>query len=151
MLYFGEIYWAQLPHNVNSSVQSGLRPVLVVSNNTCNRFSPVITVVPLTSKQKSKHLPTHVTFCGEGLLRESQILCEQILSIDKKLLDRRIGIIQNEEILKQIICALMVQLNMNGVEPVCPVVPDKDTVSDKWLKRLYSQSEYALKQLSMVS
>ena len=47
-----------------------------------NRHSPVITVVPLTSKiHKKEYLPTHVFLNGyrnTGLNRHSLALCEQI-------------------------------------------------------------------------
>ena len=34
----------------DNSVQGGVRPVIVVSNNKANTYSSVITVVPLTSR-----------------------------------------------------------------------------------------------------
>jgi len=50
-----------------------------------NRHSPVITVVPLTSKiHKKQYLPTHVFLNGyrnTGLNRHSLALCEQITSV----------------------------------------------------------------------
>lgn len=39
-----------------SYVQGGYRPAVIVSNDMCNRFSQVMTVVPLTSQRK-KYLP----------------------------------------------------------------------------------------------
>lgn len=68
-----------------TSVQSGIRPCVVISNNMANRYSPVITVVPLTSKiHKKEYLPTHVFLNGyrnTGLNRHSLALCEQITSV----------------------------------------------------------------------
>jgi len=56
-----------------------------MSNNMANRHSPVITVVPLTSKiHKKQYLPTHVFLNGyrnTGLNRHSLALCEQITSV----------------------------------------------------------------------
>ena len=37
-----------------TSLQSGIRPVVVVSNNKANTYSPVVTVVPFTSRVYKK-------------------------------------------------------------------------------------------------
>jgi mRNA interferase MazF len=42
-------------------IQQGPRPVIIVSNNQCNKNSPVVLVVPCTTQIK-KNLPTHVLF-----------------------------------------------------------------------------------------
>lgn len=67
------------------SVQRGLRPVVIVSNDIGNLHSPVLTVVPITSKFK-KPLPVHVYVpASEGVLRyNSIILTEQILTVNKE-------------------------------------------------------------------
>lgn len=68
-----------------TSVQSGIRPCVVISNNRANRHSPVITVVPLTSKiRKKQYLPTHIFLNGyrnTGMERHGLALCEQITSV----------------------------------------------------------------------
>ena len=57
----GDILWADLGMFPITSVQGGVRPVIVVSNNKANTYSSVITVVPLTSRiYKKRYLPTHV-------------------------------------------------------------------------------------------
>ena len=47
----GDILWADLGMFPTTSVQGGVRPVIVVSNNKANTYSSVITVVPLTSSK----------------------------------------------------------------------------------------------------
>lgn len=80
----GDIIIADLGQN-ETSVQSGIRPCVVMSNNMANKHSPVITVVPLTSKiRKKQYLPTHVFLNGyrnAGLDCHSLALCEQITSV----------------------------------------------------------------------
>lgn len=80
----GDIIIADLGQH-ETSVQSGIRPCVVVSNNMANKYSSVITVVPLTSKiHKKEYLPTHVFLNGyrnTGLDRHSLALCEQITSV----------------------------------------------------------------------
>ena len=57
------------------SEQGGGRPAVVVSNDMCNRYSPVITVVFLTTREK-KDLPTHVQIKSSRY--DSTALCEQV-------------------------------------------------------------------------
>ena len=90
-IYRFDVWEASLPINKGSHVQSGRRPVVVVSNNMANAHSPVVTVVPLTSTTSKGRLPTHVLLVAEGLSSISLALCEQILSIDKSRLTHRIG------------------------------------------------------------
>ena len=54
----GDIYYADLSPVVGSE-QGGVRPVLVIQNNTGNAYSPTVIVAAVTSQPKTK-LPTHV-------------------------------------------------------------------------------------------
>lgn len=92
----GEIYMARLDEDEEGSLQSGIRPVLIISNNKANKFSPVITVVPLTSNLKKKKLPTHVAVDGCGI-RPSLVLAEQIMSLNQSRLLRRMGKLSPEK------------------------------------------------------
>ena len=49
----GDIYYADLSPVVGSE-QGGTRPVIVLQNNTGNRFSPTIIVAPFTSNKGKK-------------------------------------------------------------------------------------------------
>ena len=46
----GDIYSVDFGNNHDSHKQSGIRPAIIVSNNKANANSPVITVVPLSSR-----------------------------------------------------------------------------------------------------
>lgn len=92
-----------------SSIQGGTRPVIIVSNNMCNQHSPVVSIVPLTSKSK-KRLPTHVNLWGFGLATDSTALCEQITSVDKHLITKSIGHISSEVVQSLIDRALRIQI-----------------------------------------
>ena len=74
------------------SMQGGMRPVVVVSNNRANKNSTVITVVPLSTKvYKKRSLPTHVfvsAYKAEGLEEHSIALCKQVTALNN---DRIIG------------------------------------------------------------
>lgn len=94
----GDVFFADL--SGEGSLQTGLRPVIVVSNDTGNYFSSVVTVVPLTSKKK-KELPTHTTLYPNainGLNKISVALAEQITTIPQDYLVRKIGCLNNKEI-----------------------------------------------------
>ena len=91
----GDIFWAELGRDADGSLQAGGRPVLVVSNNKANQYSSVITVIPITSKMGKTKLPTHVLIKECGLSKPSISLAEQITSINKDRLDRKIGSIQH--------------------------------------------------------
>lgn len=96
MIRRGDIYYADLSP-VLGSEQDGIRPVLVVQNNVGNKYSPTIIVLPITSKMKSK-LPTHIKLEGEkcGLPKDSIILAEQIRTIDKIRLKKKVGKISDK-------------------------------------------------------
>ena len=88
----GDLYYAELDPIVGSE-QAGFRPVLVVSNNIGNRYSPVIVIVPITSRRMGrKRLPTHVEVRMPELLKnDSTALTEQIRTVDKLRLKEYIG------------------------------------------------------------
>jgi mRNA interferase MazF len=86
----GDIYYADLGEMKNS-IQGGIRPAIVVSNNQCNKHSPVIHCVPLSKQTGKFRLPTHVMIKGYGLALESIALCEQSQPIHKSKLRGYIG------------------------------------------------------------
>ena len=83
MIKRGEIYLANLNPSLGSE-QSGIRPVLIIQNDTGNRYSPTVIVAPLTKIIKKEKLPTHILIHSNDFLRyNSLILLEQIRVIDK--------------------------------------------------------------------
>ena len=75
----GQIYYIDLS-TAKGSEQGGMRPCIVVQNNTGNRHAPTLIVVPLTTQTK-RALPTHATV-HEGT-KTSTALCEQVMTVDK--------------------------------------------------------------------
>lgn len=106
----GDIYMADLGED-EGSLQAGLRPVIIVSNDAANEHSPVITIIPMTTKRK-KRLPTHVYIQDCGLPRPSLALAEQITSINKSRMTTKMGSIQQTIYEKQVTAAIKVQLSM---------------------------------------
>ena len=75
----GDIYYADLSPVVGSE-QGGMRPVLIVQNDTGNRHSPTVIAAAITSQTGKARLPTHIELSARsyGLSRDSVILLEQI-------------------------------------------------------------------------
>lgn len=88
----GDIYYADLSPVVGSE-QGGMRPVLIVQNDTGNRHSPTVIAAAITSQTGKAKLPTHIELNAQsvGLTRDSVILLEQIRTIDKSRLKERMG------------------------------------------------------------
>lgn len=97
-IYRGEMYYADL-NPVIGSEQGGVRPVLVIQNNTGNRYSPTVIVAAMSGKIIEKaDLPTHYKVRAyAGLDEESLILLEQIRTIDKKRLGDYIGQLEQND------------------------------------------------------
>lgn len=106
----GEIYFADLdPHY--GSEQGGKRPVIVIQNNTGNKFAPTVIVAAVTSKvSKKPNQPTHVLIeQNPAFSRPSVVQLEQIFTIDKSRIQRFLGrLTQNEmqEIEKGVVSSL---------------------------------------------
>lgn len=92
MVKRGDIYYADLSPVVGSE-QGGMRPVLIVQNNTGNKHSPTVIAAAITSQIGKARLPTHIELSAKsyGLSRDSVILLEQIRTIDKTRLRERMG------------------------------------------------------------
>ena len=88
----GDIYYADLSPVVGSE-QGGMRPVLIVQNDTGNKHSPTVIAAAITSQTGKARLPTHIELDAQsvGLSRNSVILLEQIRTIDKSRLRERMG------------------------------------------------------------
>lgn len=112
----GDIYNVDFGKDIGTSKQCGVRPAVIISNNRANQHSPVITVVPLTSKTKKKRfLPTHVfiPYSAEfGLNRSSIVLAEQIETIDKDRLLEKKGTIKSDLVMKKITKAIQIQIGV---------------------------------------
>jgi mRNA interferase MazF len=88
----GDIYYADLSPVVGSE-QGGMRPVLIVQNDTGNKHSPTVIAAAITSQTGKARLPTHIELEAKhyGLTRDSVVLLEQIRTIDKRRLKERMG------------------------------------------------------------
>ena len=88
----GDIFYADLSPVVGSE-QGGMRPVLIVQNDTGTKHSPTVIAAAITSQTGKARLPTHIELNAQsvGLSRDSVILLEQVRTIDKSRLRERMG------------------------------------------------------------
>lgn len=102
----GEIYWVNLKEDKH--IQGGWHPAVIVQNNVGNRYSPTISIVPITSRAKSD-LPTHVKVKAGmfGLPKASIIQCEGQRPVNKSDIGEYIGEV-NSSTMKQIAKACLV-------------------------------------------
>ena len=112
MIKRGELYYADLSPVVGSE-QGGIRPILIVQNDTGNKYSPTIIAAAITSKLNKAKLPTHIELSeGEyGLAKNSVILLEQIRTLDKRRLKERIGHL-NENLMDRVNAAIEISLGL---------------------------------------
>ena len=114
-----ELWLVDLPKpSDDTHVQYGVRPAIVISNDAANENSPAVTVIPLTSNRKKGQLPTHVFISNPGLSRSSIALCEQIHTLDKSRMIKKLGQITNPFTIRAVEYGLAVQLGL--VSLLCP-------------------------------
>ena len=107
----GEIYFADLDPYYGSE-QGGKRSVIVIQNNTENKFAPTVIVAAVTSKvSKKPNQPTHVLIDkNPAFSRPSVVLLEQIFTIDKERINNFMGLTSEwemEQIEKALKCSLV--------------------------------------------
>lgn len=76
--------------------------MLVVQNDTGNKFSPTLLVAAVTDNHPKKNLPTHILIKtnGQELYKDSIILLEQVRTIDRKRIRQYIGHLDNAIMIK---------------------------------------------------
>lgn len=109
----GDIFYADLRPVVGSE-QGGIRPVLIIQNDTGNRHSPTVIVAAITSKMNKAKLPTHVELSARQcqIVKDSVILLEQLRTIDKQRLRDKVCHL-DEKTLEKVNTALRVSLELD--------------------------------------
>ncbi len=91
------------------------RPAIVISNTEYNRHSPVMQVLPLTKKLKYVDKPYHVfvdCLDCEDFTASGVCLVEQLTTIDRKQVRRKIARVMDKGLIKKINAAVLVQLDI---------------------------------------
>ena len=99
----GDMFYADLSPVVGSE-QGGIRPVLIIQNDTGNKYSPTVIAAAITSQTGKNKLPTHIEIGSDsnGLKSDSVVLGEQIRTIDKRKKKKKIGHIDDSTVMSQV-------------------------------------------------
>lgn len=100
----GEIYWADL-NPVRGSGQSGIRPVLILSNNYFNRRSGTVIAMAITSQPPRAGFPLTLELPTGSLPRASWVKISQVRTISVDRIGKRLGEVDAVE-LSQIVDGL---------------------------------------------
>ncbi len=90
----GEIWVCELDPTVGREIQK-TRPCLIVSPDVMNRKLGTLTVMPLTSGNRSAPFRLDVEFNG----KEGRLLADQLRTLDKSRLKSRMGTIGGDSLL----------------------------------------------------
>ena len=88
----GEVYLVNFDPTIGAEIKK-TRPALILQNNIANRHSPVTIVAAITSQLSKPLYPTEVLIVPPegGLQKESAVLLNQIRTVDKQRLVKRLG------------------------------------------------------------
>ncbi|MDR0851686.1 MAG: type II toxin-antitoxin system PemK/MazF family toxin [Clostridiales Family XIII bacterium] len=106
-----EIWLADL-EPVTGSEQGGIRPVIIIQNDSGNKHSPTTIITAMTGQKEKPALPTHVEITAVFLPVSSVALLEQIRTIDKARLSRYLGKASGEQ-MQEIEKAIAVSLGIS--------------------------------------
>jgi mRNA interferase MazF len=108
----GEIYLVNFDPTIGSEIKK-TRPALIIQNDISNEFSPITIVAAITSKYDDKLYPTEILISKNegGLTQDSVVLLNQIRSIDRQRLVKKVGKISDQKI-KKVDSAIKISLGL---------------------------------------
>ena len=108
----GEIYLVNFDPTIGSEIKK-TRPALILQNDVSNQYSPITIVAALTSQFTEPLYPTEVLIkVPEGGLQvDSVALLNQIHSIDKQRLIKRLGVLESVT-MEQVDKAIQISLGL---------------------------------------
>ena len=108
----GDVYLVNFDPTRGAEIRK-TRPALVVQNDIANRHSPITIVAAITSQFEEPLYPTEVIVRARegGLQADSVVLLNQIRSIDKQRLMRRLGTL-SPEAMRKVDRALILSLGL---------------------------------------
>ena len=83
-----EIWLVSLNPTIGKEIQK-TRPCMIISPDEANKYLDTVIVAPLTSSYKNYHSRVNCKFDG----KEGQIVIDQIRSVDKVRLSKKLGMI----------------------------------------------------------
>jgi mRNA interferase MazF len=111
----GEVHLVNFEPVIGAEIRK-TRPALILQNDIANRHSPLTIVAAITSQFEEPLYPTEVLLkAGEGgTTKDSVILLNQIRSVDKRRLVRRLGTIRPES-MRRVDRSLQISLGLIAI------------------------------------
>jgi mRNA interferase MazF len=108
----GDIFLVNFDSTVGSGIQK-TRPALVIQNDIGNQYSPITIVAAITSKFDLPPYPTEVVMepKDSGLSQRSAVVLNQIRSVDRQRLTKRMGN-ASPEIMSRVDRAIAISLGL---------------------------------------
>lgn len=101
----GDIYLVNLDPALHTEVAK-TRPGMIISINAMNQYSPRLIIAPITSSTgKIYPFEVFLTRGSGGLDKDSKIMLDQIRSVDKRRLIKKIGSVQREILVRASVVA----------------------------------------------
>ncbi len=109
----GDIFLVNFNPTVGSEIQK-IRPALILQNDIANTYSPLTIVAAISSYQENEDLypvEVYVEKNKTGLLKDSVILLNQIQTIDKQRIIKKLGSVE-ASIMNEVNWALQISLGI---------------------------------------
>jgi len=114
MIKRGEIWLVNLNPTLGHEINK-IRPAVIIQNDDGNEHSPLTIIAPITSNIENIYPFNVFLEKGNGLEKDSKVLLNQIRTIDKKRLMKRLGKV-NAETQLQIDEAMRISLGLAKVD-----------------------------------
>lgn len=93
----GQLWWVDWAPS-HGSEQAGRRPSLVIQNDVGNEYARTTIVAAVTTAPKGDYpFAVHITAIESGLPRDSIVNCAHLLTIDKRRLIERCGLLTRQK------------------------------------------------------
>lgn len=108
----GEIWLVSLDPTIGHEIKK-TRPSLIIQNDNGNKNSPLTIIAPITSQNLDRVYPIEVLLSRgvSGIEKDSKVLLDQIRTVDKRRLIKRVGRV-NEDLIAQVNQALKISLGL---------------------------------------
>ncbi len=97
----GEVHLVSFDPTVGREIKK-TRPAVIIQNDVANRWSPITIVAAITSQFEEPLYPTEVLIKPPegGLTADCVVLLNQIRSIDRRRLVRRLGVLKQHTMVR---------------------------------------------------
>jgi mRNA interferase MazF len=108
----GEIYLVRFDPTIGHEIQK-TRPAVIVQNDVSNRYSPITIVAAISSQFADPSFPREVVIEPQesGLSKRSAVIVNQIRSVDRRRLAKRLGRLSAESV-RRVDQALKISLGL---------------------------------------